>query len=391
MVLYSTFAFSQIKKNYDGKYRNGIAKYEFYELDGKQIFDGNFLYSINKTHSETGKFLKNSKIGLWKFFYKNDYKTINISGNYNNNLKTGKWSFTVKDDKLKKQFFITFLNDTIIDKIELIDLQGQFDNKGRFIDDWKISDNGAEYNAKFQDNILTNLQYRTKYGTITGIYEPNISKEIFNNNISVIKKEYELDWNLRLQSNQFDIDQIYDINRVELLEVDKMEYIEKELFFSNFFDKITDKINSNTFDNIGWEFLQRVELKVNPYFLYLNVQRVAPKKNISEAKLPNNGLNIFFDNKLVDEKPVFKNGNDKFIKYITENYRGFEEVSGKAFIEFVIDKKGKLNVLTIRASGSISEIEIRRVLNNSPEWKPGIKEGKIVEVKYSIPINIVKK
>jgi hypothetical protein len=93
----------------------------------------------------------------------------------------------------------------------------------------------------------------------------------------------------------------------------------------------------------------------------------------------------------VDEKPIFKNGNDKFIKFITENYSGFDEVSGRVLIEFIIDKNGKLNILTIRTTGSISEKEIRRVLNNSPQWKPGIKKGKTVEVKYSIPINIARK
>ena len=191
-------------------------------------------------------------------------------------------------------------------------------------------------------------------------------------------------------SGQFEVDKIYGINQVKLDGLDT-EYLEKELFFNNFFDEIISKFNAETYDNVGWEFLQRIELKVNPNFLYLNSQKTIPNKIISEKKSADNGLDIFFDNKSVDEKPIFKNGNDKFIKFITENYRGFDEVSGKAIIEFIIDKNGKLNISTIRTTGSISETEIRRVLNNSPEWKPGIKEGKIVEVKYSIPINIVRK
>jgi hypothetical protein len=76
-----------------------------------------------------------------------------------------------------------------------------------------------------------------------------------------------------MMSGEFDVDKIYGINQVKLDGLDT-EYLEKELFFNNFFDEIINKFNSETYDNIGWEFLQRIELKVNPYFLYLNPQQL---------------------------------------------------------------------------------------------------------------------
>ena len=391
----SVFVYSQNLKTYNGKFKNGNANYEYYELESKQeIFSGKFNYSIDKKHYEKGTFVNNSKTGFWQYFHKNEHVTVEIFGNYKNNLKNDKWLFRLTENDLKKEYSINFKNDTIIGEIEFDGLKGTFNENGEFVDDWKIDDDKTVYKAKFIENILTSLEYKYKNGSLLGIYSPNIYKldfqAILDKNNSIVKKEYDLDWNFRMMSGEFEVDKIYGINQVKLDGLDT-EYIEKELFFNNFFDAIISKFNSETYDNIGWEFLHRIELKVNPNFLYLNSQKIIPNKIISEKKLADNGLDIFFDNKSVDEKPIFKNGNDNFIKYITENYRGFDEVSGKAIIEFIIDKKGKLNISTIRATGSISETEIRRVLNNSPEWKPGIKEGKIVEVKYSIPINIVRK
>jgi hypothetical protein len=392
---FSVSVYSQNLKTYNGKLKKGNANYEYYELESKQeIYNGKFNYSIDKKHFEKGTFNDNSKIGFWQYYHKNEYVKIEISGNYKNNLKTGKWLFSLNENDLKKEYFINFINDTIIGEIEFNGLKGKFDEKGKFIDDWKIEDDKTIYKAKFSDNILTNLEYKTKNGTLLAIYNPDLYKfdfqAILDKNNSIVKKEYNLDWNFRMMSGEFDVDKIYGINQVKLDGLDT-GYLEKELFFNNFFDEIINKFNSETYDNVGWEFLQRIELKVNPNFLYLNPKKETPKKNIIEKKTDNNSLDIFFDNKTVDEKPIFKNGNDKFIKFITENYSGFDEVSGRVLIEFIIDKNGKLNILTIRTTGSISEKEIRRVLNNSPQWKPGIKKGKTVEVKYSIPINIARK
>ena len=72
------------------------------------------------------------------------------------------------------------------------------------------------------------------------------------------------------------------------------EYLEKELFFNNFFNAIISKFNLETYDNIGWEFLQRIELKVNPNFLYLNSQKTIPNKNriVKYFEITNSNVNL---------------------------------------------------------------------------------------------------
>jgi hypothetical protein len=187
----------------------------------------------------------------------------------------------LNENDLKKEYFINFINDTIIGEIEFNGLKGKFDEKGKFIDDWKIEDDKTIYKAKFSDNILTNLEYKTKNGTLLAIYNPDLYKfdfqAILDKNNSIVKKEYNLDWNFRMMSGEFDVDKIYGINQVKLDGLDT-GYLEKELFFNNFFDEIINKFNSETYDNVGWEFLQRIELKVNPNFLYLNPKKETPKK-----------------------------------------------------------------------------------------------------------------
>jgi hypothetical protein len=189
---FSVSVYSQNLKTYNGKFKNGNANYEYYELESKQdIYNGKFNYSIDKKHFEKGTFINNSKIGFWQYYHKNEYVKIEISGNYKNNLKTGKWLFNLNENDLKKEYFINFINDTIIGEIEINGLKGKFDEKGKFIDDWKIEDDKTIYKAKFSDNILTNLEYKTKNGTLLAIYNPDLYKfdfqAILDKNNSIVK------------------------------------------------------------------------------------------------------------------------------------------------------------------------------------------------------------
>ena len=238
----SVFVYSQNLKTYNGKFKNGNANYEYYELESKQeIFSGKFNYSINKKHYEKGTFVNNFKTGFWQYFHKNEHITVEISGNYKNNLKNDKWLFRLTENDLKKEYSINFKNDTIIGEIEFDGLKGMFNENGEFIDDWKIDDDKTVYKAKFIENILTYLEYKYINGSLLGIYSPNIYKfdfqAILDKNNSIVKKEYDLDWNFRMMSGQFEVDKIYGINQVKLDGLDT-EYLEKELFFNNFFDEI---------------------------------------------------------------------------------------------------------------------------------------------------------
>ena len=95
----------------------------------------------------------------------------------------------------------------------------------------------------------------------------------------------------------------------------------------------------------------------------------------------------------VEVKPEFPNGNDGLVKYLSENIKYPKKalkngVTGKVFVQFVIDKTGKVtNVVAVRGVEKSLDKEAVRVIKSMPKWKPGMKDGNPVKIKYTIPIN----
>lgn len=65
-----------------------------------------------------------------------------------------------------------------------------------------------------------------------------------------------------------------------------------------------------------------------------------------------------------------------------------QNVSGKVFMSFVIEKDGQLsNIKVERGAGYGFDEEATRVLKLAKAWKPGMQNGQPVRVKYVIPMN----
>lgn len=95
----------------------------------------------------------------------------------------------------------------------------------------------------------------------------------------------------------------------------------------------------------------------------------------------------------LEVKPEYPNGNEGLGRYLSENIKYPKKalkngVSGKVFVQFVIDKTGKVtNVVAVRGVEKSLDKEAVRVIKSMPKWKPGMKDGQPVKVKYTIPIN----
>ncbi|WP_420582411.1 energy transducer TonB [Reichenbachiella sp.] len=62
-------------------------------------------------------------------------------------------------------------------------------------------------------------------------------------------------------------------------------------------------------------------------------------------------------------------------------------VEGKVYVQFVIDKSGKLtNVHAVKGIGGGCDEEAVRVIQNSPDWSPGKQRGRPVKVRMILPI-----
>ncbi len=65
-------------------------------------------------------------------------------------------------------------------------------------------------------------------------------------------------------------------------------------------------------------------------------------------------------------------------------------LSGSVIASLTIDTDGKVtDVKIVKSDNDLFANEVRRVLAKAPDWKPFVREGKRVEVKYMLPVNFI--
>lgn len=95
----------------------------------------------------------------------------------------------------------------------------------------------------------------------------------------------------------------------------------------------------------------------------------------------------------IDKQPSFPGGMPKFYEYLGRNLKypaaaKANKIEGKVFLSFIVEIDGHLNHIKVdRKLGYGTDEEAVRVLEESPNWTPGLLNGKAVRVKYNIPIN----
>lgn len=101
-----------------------------------------------------------------------------------------------------------------------------------------------------------------------------------------------------------------------------------------------------------------------------------------------------FEIKDVIVEPSFPGGNDGFYQFIGVNYKQPEvpQLIGKVFVSFIVEKDGTLtDIRVIKDVGFGAGAEAERVMQLSPRWRPGVKEGKPVRVLNIVAIPIQTK
>src|SRR5690606_12613368 len=64
-------------------------------------------------------------------------------------------------------------------------------------------------------------------------------------------------------------------------------------------------------------------------------------------------------------------------------------ISGRVYIQFVIDSSGRVTGIEKRGPDRLLEQEAERIISLLPQLKPGQQRGRAVSVRYAIPINFV--
>jgi len=98
-----------------------------------------------------------------------------------------------------------------------------------------------------------------------------------------------------------------------------------------------------------------------------------------------------FETKDIEIQPDFPGGLDNFYTFFDKKFKKPEvpDLIGKIFIAFTVEKDGTLSdIRTLKDIGFGTGPEAERVIQQSPKWIPGKKDGKIVRVNYILPIGI---
>lgn len=84
--------------------------------------------------------------------------------------------------------------------------------------------------------------------------------------------------------------------------------------------------------------------------------------------------------------------NEKMSQHLRKHFKypnkaAEDNIQGKVVVSFVINKEGK--VVDVQANGGhkILQKEAKRIISLLPNFTPAVKNGKPVNIMYSIPIN----
>ena len=76
-----------------------------------------------------------------------------------------------------------------------------------------------------------------------------------------------------------------------------------------------------------------------------------------------------------------------FPDYLVSHLKPAQYKSGVVYVQFVVEQDGRLdNIKIIRSLGEAEDAEVIRLMKAAPPWHPGIQNGRVVRVQYSIPI-----
>ena len=96
---------------------------------------------------------------------------------------------------------------------------------------------------------------------------------------------------------------------------------------------------------------------------------------------------------VVEEMPEFPGGPKALMDYLMENVKypktAFDaNIQGRVIAQFVVDKEGTVrDAHVVKSVDPALDAEALRVINNMPKWRPGRQNGKVVNVKYTIPVS----
>ena len=124
-------------------------------------------------------------------------------------------------------------------------------------------------------------------------------------------------------------------------------------------------------------------------------QPPAPQEKVEPVEMPN-ALEVekqdgAFD--VVEEMPQYPGGPKALFEFLSNTVNYPEEAEkagtqGRVIATFVVEKDGSISgAKVVKSVDPLLDAEALRVINAMPNWTPGKQNGKVVRVKYTVPIS----
>jgi len=96
---------------------------------------------------------------------------------------------------------------------------------------------------------------------------------------------------------------------------------------------------------------------------------------------------------VVEQPPLPSGGMEGWIEYLTTNLEYPEQarkmgIEGMVMLSFIVNEDGSIsNAEVLKGIGAGCDVEALRVINEAPNWQPGLQKGRNVKVRMRLPIN----
>lgn len=96
-----------------------------------------------------------------------------------------------------------------------------------------------------------------------------------------------------------------------------------------------------------------------------------------------------------DKMPQFPGGKEEMYKFLSDRIIYPEVckdigIKGKAYVQFTVEKDGAItDIEVVKSPHKLMSKESSKVVGEMPNWEPGIKDGKPVRVRFTLPINYI--
>lgn len=124
-----------------------------------------------------------------------------------------------------------------------------------------------------------------------------------------------------------------------------------------------------------------------PDTVAISVDRQSGMDTMMVADSPSEG---YFDN--VEQMPEYPGGQEELMKFLQTNVKYPKEatdkgIQGRVLVQFIVKSDGTIaDAEVVRKAHPLLDAEALRVVKSMPKWKPGMQNGKVVNVKYVIPV-----